>query len=377
MARALLSSFAVATLFAAALSPLACSGSSDGSVDESAEQGLKVGDCIEEVVKPGAGASCAEKGLLLDKDLSSSTGEVKHRCCKPSPTPIPGPVPGRCFGDSLGGPTSCKSVDTWKLYATAICEKQGAKLTFQDFAEPCGGTPVPPPVPVASDGKTPQPVPPTPVGSFRYTKFMCCTDQGCTPVPEPVPPTQKPGDPQTGTSGGGTASGSGGGTVPPPGPICPPPPPPPPKCFGGGIAVASGPNGQAACLSADEIKKDAVAMCQSQGAELTSLKLGAPCANGGYSGGSWECCYGTTPPPPPPPPPPPCFGGIVGDGKTCQSDVDLKKLASAKCEANGAQLTNLSYGAVCGIVAGSHFEAKFECCAGPTPVSAPQPAPSK
>jgi hypothetical protein len=57
--------------------------------------------------------------------------------------------------------------------------------------------------------------------------------------------------------------------------------------------------------------------------------------------------------------------------------VDLKKLASAKCEANGAQLTNLSYGAVCGIVAGSHFEAKFECCAGPTPVSAPQPAPSK
>jgi hypothetical protein len=358
-------------LAGAVLSPLACSSALDYSIDDTSEQGLRVGECIEEAVKPGSGgtgASCSDKGLELDKDVTSPSGEVKHRCCKPAPRPLPGPVPGRCFGDSLGGPTSCKPVETWKLYATAICEKLGAKLTVQDFAEPCGGpTPVPP---QTSGGTTKpgEPVPPVPAGSFRYTKFVCCTDAGCTPVPEPVKGAPEPG----GTGGGSTDPQK---PAPSPGPVCPPPPPPP-KCFGGGVAIASpGPGGTGpTCMSADDLKKLAVNACESSGAELTSLKLGGACAGGGYSSATWECCYGPNPPPPPPPPPPPvCFGGVIGDGTQCLADTDIKKLAWSKCEASKASLTRLDFGRVCGIVAGSHLEAKFECCTGPTPVPPPEP----
>lgn len=81
---------------------------------------------------------------------------VKYQCCKPAPIPpgpvppVPTPPPGRCEGFSDGGPTSCKSPEIWKRYASDDCSGRGMSLTDIGYSEECGG------------------------GNYRYMKYLCC-----------------------------------------------------------------------------------------------------------------------------------------------------------------------------------------------------------
>jgi hypothetical protein len=53
------------------------------------------------------------------------------------------------MGGGEGSPTSCKSPEIWKSYASDACQKQGLKLTGIFYGEDCGG-------------------------NTRYMKYICC-----------------------------------------------------------------------------------------------------------------------------------------------------------------------------------------------------------
>jgi hypothetical protein len=176
-------------VMAGALSPLACSGA-DAVVGEDPASGsdqslLKEGSCVSESIggatscKPAevwkkyASDACTSKGLDLT-DLSLGTAcsggftEAKYACCKSAPKPVP-PKPGpplACFGDSQGGPTSCKPAEVWKQYASDACHAKSARLARIDYADECAK------------------------GSYRWTKYECC-DASKPPPPPPPPPVCK------------------------------------------------------------------------------------------------------------------------------------------------------------------------------------------
>jgi hypothetical protein len=127
--------------------------------------------------KERAYVACRNKGLQLQNywpggDCGPDRYRyVKYECCGPVPPtpPLPPPPPappsgGSCFGGNDGGPTSCKSPDVWKTYASDICASRGFVLRDLAFDTECGG------------------------GNYRYMKFACCS---AAPPPPPPPPPPK------------------------------------------------------------------------------------------------------------------------------------------------------------------------------------------
>ena len=101
------------------------------------------------------------------------TRQVKYQCCGPVPpdpgnsgsgggSGTPGSTPGTgsggtsgtgggsCTGGGDGSPSSCKSVATWRQYATETCTRQNLVLTDIAFGESCG------------------------TDFYRYSRFVCC-----------------------------------------------------------------------------------------------------------------------------------------------------------------------------------------------------------
>ena len=116
--------------------------------------------------------ACQAQNLILN-DYGVGGGDcgagmtrmVKYQCCAPVPVPPdPGNTPGTstpgtgatgsggaCTGGSEGGTTSCKSVATWRQYATENCARQNLVLSDIGFGESCG------------------------TDFYRYMKFVCCS----------------------------------------------------------------------------------------------------------------------------------------------------------------------------------------------------------
>jgi len=281
---------------------------------------------------------------------------------------------GACFGESLGGPTSCKPIETWKDYAAKACENRGLSLGdfavgseckggFSDMKYSCckvGPKPIPPkpPGPVCFGDAQGGPTSCKPAevwtkyanelcqakgsaishiafaeecspGSFRYTKYECCD-----------------------------------GSAPPP------PPPPPPVCESTllGDKTSCKPNGV--------WKEYAFDYCAQRKQVLADLSVDGACGPDQSQFAKVLCCEGPTPPPvpptppqppkpedPPTPPPPPPSPYCIGDyakSPVCTSADGWKQHASDACTKQGLHLTAVSLGAPC--ANGGAYDAKYECC---------------
>jgi hypothetical protein len=328
-----------------ALSPLACSGSTEpvngGETTGEDQSLLKEGACIDEslggatsckapeVWKKYVTDSCESRGLNvgsfnLGNECKGGNEAVKYSCCKPAPKPIPPkpyPNPGpACFGDAQGGPTSCKPAEVWTKYASDLCIAKGFQISHIGFAEACGDK---------SD--------PSGTGSFRWAKYECC--DGSSP---------------------------------------PPPPPPPPVCK----TVELG--DKTSCKPNGTWKEYAFDYCSQLKLTLTDISLGASCAPDSSQTAKVTCCdYSqppqppqpppdppkptdpppkpTDPPKPPPPPPPPPPQSCVGAGGTgaCYDQATWKKIATDDCAKQGLTLTTLDFGGFC---PNGGSDAKYTCC---------------
>lgn len=318
-----------------ALSPLACSGS--------AESQIKSGETLGE-----------DQSLLKE---------------------------GACFGEALGGPTSCKPLDVWKDYAVKACENRG--LSISDFA-------------VGAECKD----------GFSEVKYACCK-----PGPKPLPP--KPG-PNPGPACFGDAQGGPTSCKPAEvwtkyanelcqakkstithiafaeectpgsfrytkyeccdGSAPPPPPPPPPICKTTllGDKTSCKPNGT--------WKEYAFDYCAQQKQVLADLSVDGACGPDHSTTAKVLCCDGPTPPPlppqppqppqppkpeplppePPVPPTPACIGDYA-KAPVCTEAGDWKRIASDACAKQGLYLADLSLGAACS-PSGGAYEAKYACC---------------
>jgi hypothetical protein len=113
-----------------------------------------------------ASDACAAKGATLTdyaayEDCGNgNTRYVKYVCCGASLPPTP--PPATCTGKSQGSPTSCKSAQIWKQYATEDCAATGASLLDASPYDDCGD------------------------GGYRYVKYGCC---GPASPPPPPPPS--------------------------------------------------------------------------------------------------------------------------------------------------------------------------------------------
>lgn len=105
---------------------------------------------------------------------SRRASAVKYTCCKPEPATAP--APSSCDTRVEGGPTSCKSVETWKLYAHQACQDAGLQLADYGPSEDCGE------------------------GNFRTVKYTCCKPQrgalGPNGEKEALDATQSPDKPK-------------------------------------------------------------------------------------------------------------------------------------------------------------------------------------
>lgn len=293
---------------------------------------------------------------------------------------------GACFGESLGGATSCKPADVWKKYVAESCDSRGldvgdftlgaaCKDGFDSVKYSCCKAP-PKPVP---PGPGPNPVPacfgdaqggptsckPAEVwtkyasdlclakgskitqisfadecakGSFRWTKYECCD-----------------------------------GSAPPP----PPPPPPVCKTTELGDKTSCKPNGT--------WKEYAFDFCNNAKLVLTDLSVDGSCGPDSSMFAKVTCCEDVAvpplppkdPPPPPPkdpkdppqPPPPPKDPvpptpppqSCTGYSAPCADAATIKQTASDTCAKQGLTLGSLDLGS--GACAGpNQYEAKYTCC---------------
>jgi len=290
---------------------------------------------------------------------------------------------GACFGEALGGDTSCKPADTWKEYAAQACAARGLALSdfglgaacqdgHADAKYSCCKTPprpLPPkpgPRPPACFGDAqggPTSCKPAEVwtkyasdlcvtkgtqiahiafaeecgkGTFRYTKYECCDSQ-------------------------------------------PPPPPPPPPCettvLGGGEGIS--PNDTRACQPNGVWKERAFDHCRATNRELSDLSVDNACGNDMSSSAKVTCCGGPPEPPRPEPPypeppkpeppappfpeppPPSCIGQGAGSS-SCTDLASWKKIANDACASQGLQLAGLESGGNC--PNGGATEVKYLCC---------------
>jgi hypothetical protein len=106
---------------------------------------MNVGDWITPRVNPGS-----PTGSAGNAGTSGSGGTGQE---------VDPPTMNACIDQGEGGPTSCKDVATWKLYASQTCEGEGLLLSAYTTREACGD------------------------GLFRYVDYTCC------PKPETPPPT--------------------------------------------------------------------------------------------------------------------------------------------------------------------------------------------
>lgn len=279
---------------------------------------------------------------------------------------------GACFGEALGGPTSCKPADTWRSYAEQACESRGLALTdltlgaeckegFSDLKYSCckpGPKPIPPgpnPGPQCfADGQGgPTSCKPAEVwtayandlclargskishidfaeecdkGAFRWTKYECCDDSG------PMPP-------------------------PPPAPVCE-------------ASVLGDPT---SCKPDATWKEAALDHCARSGQVLADLALDAPCAPGSSQLAKVLCCGATPEPAPPPKPgpepvppkpepspvPPSSCVADYARADVCTDPDTWKRKVTESCAKLGLVVGDVSLGAPC---PGGSTEAKFTCC---------------
>jgi hypothetical protein len=288
---------------------------------------------------------------------------------------------GACFTEALGGPTSCKPIDTWKAYADQACESRG--LGLGDFA-----------VGAACDG------------GFVEAKYACCKQ---APQPIPIDPGGDPVAACFGDAQGGptsckpaeewtrfaselcTRKGSAIAHIAfaeecAPGSFrwtkyecCdssapPPPPPPPPTCSTTLLGD------ERSCKPYGAWKEYAFDYCARQKQTLTDLSFGASCGGDLARAAKVTCCTSPEPlpyPPPPPPdpvppskepppepppqplPPPDACTGSGGGGTSCVGTSAWKLSASEDCAKQGLHLTELYFGRTC---ANGAYEAKWTCC---------------
>jgi hypothetical protein len=84
--------------------------------------------------------------------------QLAFTCC----SPVAPPPPVSCESRIEGGPTSCKDVATWKLYASQTCEAAGLLLNDYTPTEDCGS------------------------GNYRYVRYTCCKPAPSQPPPPPA-----------------------------------------------------------------------------------------------------------------------------------------------------------------------------------------------
>src|SRR5215207_1620460 len=106
------------------LAPVGCS-----SVDAAEKVGedhsmLTEGACISETL--GGATSC--KSLDTWK-------EYANEACQNRGLALTELTPGR---DGNGGPTSCKEAELWTKYASEMCAEKGASISQIAFSEECG-----------------------------------------------------------------------------------------------------------------------------------------------------------------------------------------------------------------------------------------------
>jgi hypothetical protein len=250
-------------------------------------------------------------------------GEAKVTCCKLVPPPPPPPPPPSCVTSRLQG--KCQSEAAWKKLGEQTCRKQGLMLRNVKVGTPCATT--------ADDGQPGGQPGAEPSNPGDKTP-------GGAPIPMP-PPNVLYGD----------ATVTCCKLVPPP-----PPPPPPPSC----VTTTIGATGQ--CMSADELKKEAVAVCKKRQMVLKDISFGQQCPSipeiKAFTEAKVTCCADV------PPPPPSCKAERLA-GK-CQTPDDWRKEAEVVCRKQGLTLRNFKPVQQCPTKAPEPFQifsgATFECC---------------
>ena len=117
--------------------------------------------------------------------------------------------------------------------------------------------------------------------------------------------------------------------------------------------------GTGVCRLPDVWKREATTLCSTKKQVLQDLKLDKACAMGGFTDAQAECCDATMPGPTPPPST--CVGAVLGDGRTCANEANLKAEADKTCSARGMKLTGFAAYDPCGAVS-QYRHAKFACC---------------
>lgn len=84
---------------------------------------------------PAIGSGSSTMRILQMPDASGKKGIMIIQCCTPV---VPRPS-GSSTLDTMGGETSCKSIQTWQQYAADECKQKGMKLGKSSFMTPCFG----------------------------------------------------------------------------------------------------------------------------------------------------------------------------------------------------------------------------------------------
>ena len=301
--------------------------------------------CVDDTTwKLKADATCTAKKQTLGT-LAFGTAcmgghtDIKFECCGAVTPPPPPPM---CSGEELASMT-CVDDGTWKTRAAATCAAKKQTLGSIAFGTACMGGhqnikfeccgPVTPP-------------PPPPMCSTETLASMSCVDDGTWKLKADGVCTAKK---QTLSSLSFGAACMGGHTE-----VkfecCGPVVMPPPMCTTD-KAPSTG-----TCQTPDNWKRAGDTYCTAKHQALSGLSLSGACA-GGFSEAQFQCCGPVTPPPPPPT----CTGGLVGDGRSCVTEANLKSQAEAICKMAGTRLTAFGAFDACGMM-GQYLQAKYECC---------------
>ncbi len=110
------------------------------------------------------------------------------------------------------------------------------------------------------------------------------------------------------------------------------------------------------CESDSVLEGDAQLACAAKSGAVATFEGDEACGKGSSQQAKYQCC--------PVPPPSPCFTTTVGDGKQCESDADLDKLAVSACAAQSAKLVKFDPDEACPSVPpeGASYFATISCC---------------
>ena len=307
--------------------------------------------CIDDATwKTRADAACKAKKLNLTALAFGAACmgghmDVKFECC-PVVTPPPPPPPPACTTDVLAD-KSCVDDGTWKTRADAACRAKMQTLSSLSFGAACMGGHLEVKFECCGPMPPPPPPPPPPMCTKETLAAMACIDDASWKTRAAATCAAKKLTLNAIAYGTACMGGHQDITFE----CCPvvTPPPPPPMCTTD-KAPSSG-----KCQTPAQWKTDGDNFCAAKKQTLTSLSMSVPCM-GGFSEAEFECCGAT-----PPPPPPTCTSGVVGDGRTCNTESALKSQAEGVCKMAGLRLTAFSPYDACGAMA-QYLHAKYECC---------------